>query len=51
MKGITPFLWFDGKAGRLLQDPNPVKASSVMKAMLQMDKLDIEGLERAHRQG
>ena len=37
--------------GRLLQDPNPVKASSVMKAMLQMDKLDIEGLERAHRQG
>jgi predicted 3-demethylubiquinone-9 3-methyltransferase (glyoxalase superfamily) len=37
--------------GSLLQDPNPVKASSVMKAMLQMDKLDIEGLERAHRQG
>jgi predicted 3-demethylubiquinone-9 3-methyltransferase (glyoxalase superfamily) len=37
--------------GRLLQDPNPAKAGSVMKAMLQMDKLDIEGLERAYRQG
>ncbi len=37
--------------GRLLQDPDPAKAGSVMKAMLQMDKLDIEGLERAYRQG
>jgi predicted 3-demethylubiquinone-9 3-methyltransferase (glyoxalase superfamily) len=37
--------------GRLLQDPNPAKASSVMKAMLQMVKLDIAELERAYRQG
>jgi predicted 3-demethylubiquinone-9 3-methyltransferase (glyoxalase superfamily) len=37
--------------GRMLQDPNPAKASSVMKAMLQMEKLDIAGLERAYQQG
>jgi len=37
--------------GRLLQDPNPAKASSVMKAMLQMVKLDIAELERAYQQG
>jgi predicted 3-demethylubiquinone-9 3-methyltransferase (glyoxalase superfamily) len=37
--------------GQLLQDPNPAKASSVMKAMLQMNKLDIAGLERAYQQG
>ena len=37
--------------GRMLQDPNPAKAGSVMKAMLQMVKLDIAGLERAYQQG
>ncbi len=37
--------------GRLLSDPNPAKAGSVMKAMLQMTKLDIAALERAHQQG
>ncbi|WP_242344145.1 VOC family protein [Anaeromyxobacter terrae] len=37
--------------GRLMSDPNPAKRSSVMKAMLQMTKLDIAGLERAYQQG
>jgi predicted 3-demethylubiquinone-9 3-methyltransferase (glyoxalase superfamily) len=35
--------------GELMNDPDPVKAQRVMKAMLQMDKIDIEGLKRAHR--
>lgn len=34
----------------LLRDPNPAKSQSVMKAMLQMVKLDIAGLERASEQ-
>ena len=34
----------------LLRDPNPAKSQSVMKAMLQMVKLDIAGLERAYEQ-
>ncbi|HSD22275.1 MAG TPA: VOC family protein [Anaeromyxobacter sp.] len=37
--------------GQMLMDKNPAKASSVMKAMLQMEKLDIAGLERAYQQG
>ncbi|WP_242370629.1 VOC family protein [Anaeromyxobacter sp. SG26] len=37
--------------GRLMSDPDPAKANRVMKAMLQMTKLDIAGLERAYRQG
>ncbi len=37
--------------GQMLTDKNPAKASSVMKAMLQMEKLDIAGLERAYQQG
>jgi predicted 3-demethylubiquinone-9 3-methyltransferase (glyoxalase superfamily) len=37
--------------GQLLTDKNPAKARSVMKAMLQMEKLDIAGLERAYQQG
>ena len=32
----------------LLGDPDPEKANAVMKAMLQMTKLDIDGLRRAH---
>jgi hypothetical protein len=30
-----------------MTDPDPKVAQSVMKAMLQMKKLDIEGLKRA----
>lgn len=31
----------------LLTDPDPVRAQNAMKAMLQMGKIDIEGLKRA----
>jgi predicted 3-demethylubiquinone-9 3-methyltransferase (glyoxalase superfamily) len=34
--------------GKLLSDPDPEKSSRVMKAMLQMDKLDIRGLREAY---
>jgi predicted 3-demethylubiquinone-9 3-methyltransferase (glyoxalase superfamily) len=37
--------------GRLLQDRDAGKSGKVMKAMLQMQKIDIAGLERAHAQG
>ena len=37
--------------GRLLGDPNRAKADQVMQAMLQMDKLDIQGLQQAYDQG
>ena len=33
---------------KLLQDKDPEKAKRVMQAMLQMDKLDIDRLKRAH---
>ena len=33
----------------LIQDKNPVKSQRVFKAMLQMTKIDIEGLKRAYR--
>ena len=33
--------------GRMLEDKDPEKANRVMKAMLQMVKLDISGLQRA----
>ena len=33
--------------GKLLQDKDAVKSTRVMKAMMQMDKLDIRGLEQA----
>ena len=33
--------------GELLSDPDPEKARRVMKAMLQMKKIDIETLEQA----
>jgi predicted 3-demethylubiquinone-9 3-methyltransferase (glyoxalase superfamily) len=34
--------------GRLLQDTDPEKSTRVMKAMMQMDKIDIAGLQRAY---
>lgn len=34
--------------GRLLGDPDPVKAGRVMEAMLQMGKIDVAALERAY---
>jgi predicted 3-demethylubiquinone-9 3-methyltransferase (glyoxalase superfamily) len=33
----------------LLQDPDPVKSQRVMQAMMQMTKIDIAQLQRAHR--
>jgi predicted 3-demethylubiquinone-9 3-methyltransferase (glyoxalase superfamily) len=36
--------------GKLMQDKDPAKSQRVMKAMLQMRKLDIEGLKRAAEQ-
>jgi predicted 3-demethylubiquinone-9 3-methyltransferase (glyoxalase superfamily) len=35
---------------KLLQDKDPVKAQNVMRAMLQMRKIDIQGLQRAYQQ-
>jgi predicted 3-demethylubiquinone-9 3-methyltransferase (glyoxalase superfamily) len=35
--------------GRMLQDKDPEKSRRVMQAMLQMEKLDIAGLERAYQ--
>lgn len=37
--------------GELLGDKDPEKSKRVMQAMLQMDKIDIEGLKRAHAAG
>lgn len=37
--------------GQMLSDKNPQKSKSVMTAMLQMNKLDIEGLKRAYEEG
>ena len=37
--------------GKLLQDKDPGKARRVMQAMLQMDKIDIKGLQDAHDRG
>jgi predicted 3-demethylubiquinone-9 3-methyltransferase (glyoxalase superfamily) len=34
----------------MIQDPDPVKAERVMKAMLQMQKIDIAGLQQAYDQ-
>ena len=34
--------------GELLHDTDPEESQRVMKAMLQMDKIDIEGLKQAH---
>jgi predicted 3-demethylubiquinone-9 3-methyltransferase (glyoxalase superfamily) len=35
--------------GKLLSDPDPAKSSRVMQAMLQMNKIEIAGLEKAYR--
>jgi predicted 3-demethylubiquinone-9 3-methyltransferase (glyoxalase superfamily) len=35
--------------GQMLQDKDVERSQRVMKAMLQMDKIDIEGLERAYQ--
>jgi predicted 3-demethylubiquinone-9 3-methyltransferase (glyoxalase superfamily) len=32
----------------LINDPDPIKAKRVMDAMLQMNKIDIAGLQRAY---
>jgi predicted 3-demethylubiquinone-9 3-methyltransferase (glyoxalase superfamily) len=37
--------------GKLLQDPDAEKSANVMRAMLKMTKLDIEGLRKASRKG
>jgi predicted 3-demethylubiquinone-9 3-methyltransferase (glyoxalase superfamily) len=37
--------------GKMLQDKDPKKSESVMKAMLQMDKIDIKGLKQAYDRG
>jgi len=34
----------------MLGDKDPEKSRRVMKAMLQMDKIDIKGLEQAYKQ-
>jgi predicted 3-demethylubiquinone-9 3-methyltransferase (glyoxalase superfamily) len=36
--------------GEMLSDADPVKSKRVMKAMLQMDKMDIERLKQAYEQ-
>lgn len=36
--------------GKLLSDPDPVKAGRVMQAMMQMKKIDIAALQRAYDQ-
>src|SRR6266498_2618659 len=36
--------------GEMLNDPDPAKAQRVMKAMLQMQKIDIAGLKQAYEQ-
>jgi len=36
--------------GKMLKNPDPAKSQSVMRAMLQMQKIDIAGLERAYEQ-
>ena len=33
---------------RLLKDPDPEKSNRVMKAMMQMTKIDVAALERAY---
>jgi predicted 3-demethylubiquinone-9 3-methyltransferase (glyoxalase superfamily) len=39
------------RLGELMGDPDPVKAERVRDAMLKMQKIDIETLERAYEQG
>lgn len=35
--------------GKLMGDPDPVKAKRMMDAMMQMNKIEIKGLEKAHK--
>ncbi len=35
--------------GEMLNDPDPAKSQRVMKAMMQMQKIDIAGLQRAYQ--
>ena len=37
--------------GEMLQDKDPKKSERVMKALLQMKKIDIKGLQQAYKQG
>ncbi len=37
--------------GKMMQDKDPAKSQRVMKAVLEMTKIDIEGLHRAYDQG
>ena len=37
--------------GELMRDKDPAKTNRVMEAMLQMTKIDIAGLRKAHEQG
>jgi predicted 3-demethylubiquinone-9 3-methyltransferase (glyoxalase superfamily) len=50
---IKTFLWFDKEAEeaarQLLQDPDPARSARVMRAMLQMRKMDVARLESARR--
>lgn len=34
--------------GRMMNNPDPAKSQRVMKAMLQMDKIEIETLKKAN---
>jgi predicted 3-demethylubiquinone-9 3-methyltransferase (glyoxalase superfamily) len=36
--------------GEMLHDKDAAKSARVMKAMMQMDKIDVEGLKRAYEQ-
>ena len=36
--------------GKMLNDPDPQKSQRVMKAMMQMTKIDIAGLKQAYEQ-
>lgn len=46
---IVPNLWFE-KLDALLNDPDKDRSERVMKAMLQMTRLDIDALEKAYTQ-
>lgn len=37
--------------GEMLSDPDPAKAARVMKAMMQMVKIDVAALKQAYKQG
>ncbi len=37
--------------GKLVSDPDPVKAGRVLQAIMKMNKIDLQALQRAHGQG